>query len=194
MLTLGLCTAVDAAPHATFAGLFHAGKTKLACVGAPVTELTCTIYDVNVKGGIRYSRLACAGDLQRIHSDLWEPFQPVVLAGTDHGVWRSETADKLDLKQPAWLAIPPAQSHWREDDDPQAYAGTQHFTLPHGHDWCAAWWPFGSGGAPKAYAICISPDGTLAGIAAIKTEGKTWSIRCGAAPEPETLLPRNLKP
>jgi hypothetical protein len=186
---IAIALATTTASAAPFDGLFHAQTKQLACTGEArgVDEVTCTITRL----GPHSSRLACTGG---VYDELAPAFESAVLVGNSHGIWRAKPGAKIDPKQPPWLAIPPAISHWEQDDDPQRYSGIQHFTIAHDRDWCAAWWPFGYGGAPKAYAVCVSPDGALTGFAAIKNESRIWSIRCGDAPDPESLLPNRLQP
>ena len=193
LVTLALLSAPAAA--APFDELFKPGTHVLHCTGDAIGEVTCTIDRVARHGGVRTSRMTCTNTLgDSIAGDPEDGFATAIFEGTDRGVWRAPAGAAIDRKQPAWLASPPAVSHWQEDREPHQYSGMQHFTLAHGSDWCAAWWPWGRGGAPTAWAICVSPSGALTGIAAAKTESRLSTIRCGDTPAPESLLPAHLQP
>jgi len=190
MKTLAIVAVLGAsAAAAPFDDLLKPGTHVLHCTGDSTVDATCTVERL----GPSASRMACTVTDPLI-GDPEDPFATVTLERNARGVWRAPAGTTIDKTQPPWLASPPAVAHWQEDREPHHYSGMQHFTLAHGRDWCAAWWPWGRGGAPTAWAICVSPSGVLTGIAGSKTEGRTWTLRCGDAPDPEMLLPAHLHP
>jgi hypothetical protein len=181
--------AVVAFPH-----LFTNHATwKLPCESASHATLTCAISNLRPAGTAMRSHLACTGI--DVGEDLGAGITALELYANASGLWTT-TDDGQPLTSTALNAAPrlaahPTPSKISVPTPTDPYMGDIFTVVKHGDSWCAITQPFGTGGAPHAFALCVAPDGNITGVAATKDDSSLAFLSCGATPTADELLGRS---